>query len=226
MQHSVNLGLPLAHPDPLRIAAYGQEATIIDGLPARMAAPLRDAVLQACVAHTIVVGDVVVGARSVVVTHDSRDARRVRDVLEQCALQMTQIAAASSVPQSPLVEIAVRYDGDDLHAVAEHTGLRVREVIELHSNAQYEVEFCGFAPGFAYLVGLPAILHVPRRTTPRPKVPPGAVAIANAYTAVYPRESPGGWHLVGVTTHEMWNLQRTTPAALTPGMRVRFREVS
>jgi KipI family sensor histidine kinase inhibitor len=124
------------------------------------------------------------------------------------------------------VEIFVRYDGDDLDFVAEQCGITTRDVISLHTSVDFTVEFCGFAPGFAYLIGLPSSLILPRRTTPRPRVTAGSVAIAAHYSAVYPRESPGGWHVLGTTTHDMWDIDRRPPAVLQPGMRVRFVELT
>jgi KipI family sensor histidine kinase inhibitor len=120
------------------------------------------------------------------------------------------------------VEIPVQYDGDDLDDVARLTGLSVEEVVARHRAATYRVAFCGFAPGFAYLTGLPAELHVPRLSTPRTSVPAGAVAVAGEYAAVYPRASPGGWRLLGRTELTMWDLARDPPALLVPGATVRF----
>lgn len=120
------------------------------------------------------------------------------------------------------VEVAVRYDGVDLDDVGRATGLTTDEVIAAHHGAAYEVAFCGFAPGFAYLRGLDLRLHLPRRATPRTSVPAGAVAIAAEYSAVYPRSSPGGWHLLGTTDATLFDPGRTPPALLTPGARVRF----
>lgn len=112
-----------------------------------------------------------------------------------------QIAALSSAPDDAAVarDIALpaRYDGPDLAHVAEATGLSAEEIVALHAGAIYTVETMGFAPGFAYLAGLPAPLVLPRRTTPRTRVPAGSIAIAGAQTAVYPFDSPGGWHLIG-----------------------------
>jgi KipI family sensor histidine kinase inhibitor len=111
------------------------------------------------------------------------------------------IAALASAPESaePAREVALRarYDGPDLGHVAEASGHTTREICELHAAATYTVETMGFAPGFAYLSGLPAALALPRRATPRPRVPAGSIAIAGAHTAVYPFDSPGGWHLIG-----------------------------
>jgi KipI family sensor histidine kinase inhibitor len=120
------------------------------------------------------------------------------------------------------VEIAVRYDGDDLHAVAAETGLAPHHVVEVHASVTYTVAFCGFAPGFAYLTGLDQRLHLPRLSTPRTRVPAGSVAIAAEYAGVYPRSSPGGWRLLGRTDADLFDPDRREPALLTPGTRVRF----
>ncbi len=206
-------------PESPRVVAYGSAASIVDGLGAGVAAVLRDAVVHACATEQLVVTDVVVGARSVVVMHDSGAAPAIREILQHLS---THFATQPSPRNGSTIDIAVRFDGADLREVAEHCGLSVNEVVALHSGAKYVVEFCGFSPGFAYLAGLPTSLHLPRRATPRPRVPRGAVAIAATYSAVYPRESPGGWHLIGTTTHELWDISRTPPAALVPGTSVRF----
>jgi KipI family sensor histidine kinase inhibitor len=123
------------------------------------------------------------------------------------------------------VTIDVRYQGADLARVASALGISVDEVIAHHSHTTFEVAFFGFSPGFAYLAGLPAELHLPRRDTPRTSVPTGAVAIASAYAAVYPRSSPGGWHLLGHTDAVMFDPRRSPPTLLTPGAKVQFRPV-
>lgn len=122
----------------------------------------------------------------------------------------------------PLVEIRVVYDGEDLDDVASATGLSVEQVIEMHSSREYSAVFLGFTPGWAYLVGLPAALQLPRRSTPRTVVPAGSVAIANEFTGVYPTASPGGWHLLGHTSATMFDVDRPKPALVAAGDRVRF----
>lgn len=123
------------------------------------------------------------------------------------------------------VVIPVTYDGEDLNDVAEFCGLNVEDVISIHSAATYCVAFCGFAPGFAYLSGIDPRLTIPRLHTPRPIVQAGAVAIADRWSAVYPRESPGGWRLIGTTTMPLFDLARAQPAALKPGDTVQFTRV-
>ncbi len=106
--------------------------------------------------------------------------------------------------------------------IAQLTGLGVDEVIRRHQRAEYVVAFVGFAPGFGYLVGGDPALRVPRRSTPRTRVPAGSVALAGEFTGVYPREGPGGWQLIGRTEAVLWDLDRQPPALLAPGTRVRF----
>lgn len=120
------------------------------------------------------------------------------------------------------VDIPVRYDGPDLADVAAHWGVAPDEVARIHSGTEFRVAFCGFAPGFGYLTGLPESRDVPRRATPRTKVPAGSVALAGPYTGVYPRSSPGGWQLIGTTDAVLWDPARARAALLTPGTRVRF----
>ncbi|MER6145466.1 5-oxoprolinase subunit PxpB [Streptomyces sparsogenes] len=120
------------------------------------------------------------------------------------------------------VEVPVRYDGPDLAEVAEAWGVTPQEVARIHSGTEFRVAFCGFAPGFGYLTGLPDHRHVPRRATPRTRVPAGSVALAGPYTGVYPRSSPGGWQLIGTTDAVLWDTARDPAALLSPGTRVRF----
>ncbi|WP_031081473.1 5-oxoprolinase subunit B family protein [Streptomyces sp. NRRL WC-3549] len=122
------------------------------------------------------------------------------------------------------VEIPVVYDGPDLADVAEAWGVAVADVPRVHARTEFRVAFCGFAPGFGYLTGLPEHLRVPRRATPRTRVPAGAVALAGPYTGVYPRPSPGGWQLIGRTPEPevLWDPGREPAALLGPGSRVRF----
>lgn len=124
-----------------------------------------------------------------------------------------------------LVEVPTRYDGADLAAVAELWEMTTREVVDLHTSTEMLVAFCGFAPGFAYCTGLPDRLAVPRRDTPRTRVPAGSVGLAGAFTGVYPTASPGGWRLIGRTDLTLWDPSREQPATLSPGARVRFVEV-
>jgi KipI family sensor histidine kinase inhibitor len=129
------------------------------------------------------------------------------------------------VDQRPDVEIDVVYDGPDLDEVARLSGLTPDEVVAAHTATPLRVGFGGFAPGFAYLVGGDERLNVPRRAEPRTRVPVGAVGLAGEFSGIYPRESPGGWQLIGHTDAKLWDLDRDPPALLTPGATVRFRAI-
>lgn len=129
---------------------------------------------------------------------------------------------AGSLPSSGEVHIPVYYDGEDLDAVAQALGVAAEEVVARHLAAEWRVAFTGFAPGFGYVIGDDPLFDVPRRSSPRTRVPAGAVALAGRFTGVYPRESPGGWQLIGHTDAVMWDVLRDPPALLSPGTRVRF----
>ena len=122
--------------------------------------------------------------------------------------------------------IPVHYDGMDLDAVAAATGLSVTDVVNRHSGRAYTVDLLGFVPGFAYLSELDRSLHLPRRAEPRPRVPAGSVAIAAAQTAVYPLDTPGGWHIIGRTETVLFDPAREPPALLRAGDTVRFERVA
>jgi KipI family sensor histidine kinase inhibitor len=120
------------------------------------------------------------------------------------------------------VVLPARYDGPDLADVARATGLRTDEVVERHASATYRVQMVGFLPGFAYLGPLPEELRLPRRATPRVRIPAGSIAVADAFTAVYPSASPGGWHLIGSVDLPLLDLERDPPTLLRTGDLVRF----
>lgn len=166
--------------------------------------------------------DLVPAARTLLLRLDpaGADAAEVERAVRDCRPQR------GTRPHAGEVEIAVVYDGADLREVGELTGLGERGVVEAHTSQEWMVAFGGFAPGFGYLVGSDERLHVPRRSTPRTRVPAGAVALAGEFAGVYPRESPGGWQLLGHTVQKMWDLDRDPPALLLPGVRVRFVEAS
>jgi KipI family sensor histidine kinase inhibitor len=193
--------------------AVGPAAWLIDDVdePAAWAAALQAIRLEG-------VHEIVPAERTVLVVCD-------RAVANTIGTRLDEVTAAGRAPagQHASVTIDVVYDGVDLAFVAETTGLDVDEVIERHVNGTYSVAFCGFSPGFAYLTGLDPVLQLDRRATPRRRVPAGSVAIAAAYTSVYPSPSPGGWHLLGRTNAELWDTDRPEPALLVPGAAVRFR---
>lgn len=157
--------------------------------------------------------EVVLGARTVLVRGTPADLR---------VLIARTTASAPRPDDTAVVEIPVTYDGEDLDEVAALTGLTPDQVVAAHTAAPWNVAFGGFAPGFSYLVGGDPRLEVPRRRTPRTSVPAGSVGLAGEFSGIYPRESPGGWQLVGRTSLSMWDSHRAPPALLRPGSRVQF----
>ena len=164
--------------------------------------------------------DIVPAARTVLLKLDG--AGRQSAVRRRIGKLTVAPDLEASAPVDPSV-IDVVYDGADLAEVAELTGMSTAQVIDAHSGKPWKVGFCGFAPGFAYLVGGDSRLAVPRRSEPRPSVPAGAVGLAGEFTGIYPRRSPGGWQLIGHTDAVLWDIDRPDPALLTPGMWVQFR---
>lgn len=120
------------------------------------------------------------------------------------------------------VVLPVRFGGPDLAWCAQHAGLSEAELIRAVCAAPLRVAFLGFTPGFAFLTGLPAGLQMPRLPTPRGRVPAGSVALGGPWAGVYPRETPGGWRLIGHTDAPLFDLGRAEPVLWRPGDRVRF----
>ena len=210
----------------VRLLPMGDAALLVetDDIDAVLA---LDAVLAPLVAANIgvwaEVDELVPAARTLlVVARPTTDL----DALAGAVAEATAGAGrAAPAADSPAVEIPVRYDGPDLEEVAGLTGLRVDEVVRAHTATPWRVGFGGFAPGFAYLVGGDPRLHVARHAEPRTRVPAGSVAVAGEYSGVYPRESPGGWQLIGTTDVVLWDVARQPPALLVPGTTVHFVEV-
>lgn len=197
----------------VRLSHVGDAGLLLEVGDAAQAHALRAALLAAAVPG---VRELVVGARSVLAVVDP--------LVTDPDVVLAAASAASTVDAGPgrLHRIPVRYDGVDLAEVADLVGLSTMEVMGRHAAAEYTVAFLGFAPGFGYLTGLDPVLRVPRRASPRERVPAGAVAIAGEHTAVYPRPTPGGWRLLGHTDAPVFDPLRDPPALLAPGDRVRF----
>jgi len=167
--------------------------------------------------------DIVPAARTVLVKLDNP---RLQAVTRQRLRRMRVTPdVAAPADRTADVVIDVVYDGPDLPEVANHSGLTTAQVINAHTSTLWRVGFNGFAPGFAYLVDGDPRLLVPRRSEPRTSVPAGSVALAGEFSAIYPRQSPSGWQLIGHTDAVLWDLERPSPALLTQGMWVQFRAV-
>ncbi len=188
---------------------------------AELAATLRDRRLDG-------VRDVLPAAETVLVTlrstHDAEPVRRaLRTLLEEPAERTdSDDVSRGTSPGGEPVLIPVHYDGGDLDEVARILGLSVDEVIAAHTGTVWRCAFVGFAPGFGYLRSPDDRLTVPRRAEPRVAIPAGSVALGGGYSAVYPRESPGGWQLIGRTELTMWDVDRDPPALIRAGTAVRF----
>ncbi len=206
-----------------RLLPCGEHAVLVEvdgpGEVLPLAAAVRAAAAVGDPAFADVV-DVVPGARTVlVVTAEEAGVAALRGGLAALVVSDHGLPAQGS---EPAVQIEVHYDGPDLDEVATLTGLSRGEVVRAHTGSDWRVSFCGFVPGFAYLVGGDPRLRVPRRREPRTSVPAGAVALAGEFSAVYPRSSPGGWQLIGRTEAVLFDVRQDPPALLAPGRSVRF----
>ncbi|MGM7667847.1 carboxyltransferase domain-containing protein [Microbacterium sp. A93] len=158
------------------------------------------------------------GARTVLVRFDPV---RTSAAALAAVLEATEVDAEHTT-HAREVTVPVHYDGEDLAEVAGLLGVSAEELVNRHLAADWQVAFSGFAPGFGYVVSGDPLFDVPRRSSPRTRVPAGSVALAGQFTGVYPRESPGGWQLIGRTDAVMWDIDREPPALLAPGVSVRF----
>lgn len=163
--------------------------------------------------------------RSLLVSYDPIISKydEMRDRLGRFVTELEAIVEAAG--ESRIVELPVVYGGEDgpgLESVAEHAGVSIKEVIDIHSGVDYRVYMIGFAPGFPYLGGLDQRIATPRLKTPRISVPAGSVGIAESQTGVYPNASPGGWQLIGRTASVLFDVTKSSPSLITPGSKVRF----
>ena len=195
-----------------RLLDYGDEAVLLECTDLAEALGLA-AVVRAALPS---VREVVPGARTLLLRLDAPLPPEARQRLLALAPQPSPPSSERSVT------LAVDYDGEDLAKVGELTGLGVDGVVAAHTGQRWTVGFCGFAPGFGYLVGEDDRLRVSRRATPRTRVPAGAVGLAGPWSGVYPRSGPGGWQLIGRTDAVLWDLDADPPALLQPGTGVRF----
>jgi inhibitor of KinA len=172
------------------------------------------------------VRDVVVGYCSVTVYFDP--LRINGDDLESRLRRLAANVRDAGDIDGAEIYVDVCYGGEfgpDLSEVAAHVGISEADVIAIHAERTYRVYVVGFIPGFPYMASVDERLALPRRVTPRTRVPAGSVAIAAGQTGIYPRETPGGWHLIGRTHVKPYDRSRSNPFLFKPGDRVRFRPI-
>jgi KipI family sensor histidine kinase inhibitor len=201
--------------EALSIRPVGDAAWLLEGGGESWVA---DVYRQLASASRREIRDLVPAARSLLVILEEPGALSGEEL---GSLLSASSVAAQAVPPR-LVEVPLRYDGEDLPAIAARAGLTVDEVVERHSSATYSVAFLGFQPGFPYLRGLPPELATPRRGSPRPRVPAGSVAIGAGWCGIYPAATPGGWNLLGTTALALFDPAKRPPSLLLSGDLVRF----
>jgi KipI family sensor histidine kinase inhibitor len=172
------------------------------------------------------VREIAPGYRSLLVVYDPLTTAPAE--LKERIAEAAARPGIAGLPQAKRLTVPVFYGGNygpDLEAVAGHLGISTDEVIRLHTETIYRVYMIGFTPGYPYMGELPAALAVPRRSTPRTRVPKGSVGIAQRQTGIYPVESPGGWQIIGWTPLELFDPSRQLPSLLEMGDRVKFEAV-
>ncbi|MEV0092716.1 allophanate hydrolase subunit 1 [Streptomyces sp. NPDC050738] len=200
----------------MKTLPMGEHALLVELGSAQNVEALHAELLRRRDAGTLpAVRDIVPAARTVLL--DGLD--RPRELAGQLAHWDIPALSAADGPET---DVPVRFDGPDLAEVAGLWGVSPDDVPRIVTGTAFRVAFCGFAPGFGYLTGLPARFHLPRRATPRTAVPAGSLALAGEFAGVYPRSSPGGWQLIGSTDTVLWDSSREPAALLSPGTRVRF----
>lgn len=183
-------------------------------------------VLQSSLGNVIL--DAIPSYHSILITVDILQTN-MNDFQQQVEALLNQPLSASMSLSHLDIELPVYYGEEvalDAAEVCAHSGLSWSEVAEVHSQTNYRVYAIGFAPGFAYLGNLDRRLLIPRKSTPRSLVPKGSVAIAEQQTAVYPKASPGGWHIIGRTPISLVDFERDNLSLFYIGAQVRFKAIS
>ena len=214
---------------PISMHDYGDRALLLDFESTAEVLAWADATREAALLGVV---DIVPASRTVLIKlAGPRYQAPTRQRLRTLRITAEALSEAATPHNGRAdIEIDVVYDGADLDEVARLTGMTTDLVIAVHTGTLWQVGFGGFAPGFAYLVGGIGVaerLNVPRQSEPRTRVPAGSVALAGEFSAIYPRESPGGWQLIGrasTDTAALWDIDRDPPALLRPGLWVQFRE--
>ncbi len=216
------------HKYHLSYKSFGEKAILIEW-PSR----IDEVMLQHIVAfknkieEEVFLQDIIVGYNSLLLVSDfniENVPKKIR-FLKEWFLQLDVKVAQRTYHW----EIPVCYDvsfGIDLDAISKQKNLSIKEIIALHTNTVYTVFFIGFLPGFLYLGGLNNLLTVPRKASPRLRVPKGAVAIGGSQTGVYPTESSGGWHIIGNSPISFFDVENPSPCFAKIGDKVSFKSIS
>ncbi len=204
-------------PQQLRYRPVGRDAVLLL-LPQPR---IRHAVANIALDNVVGLAELVPGAETVLARFDPE-----RTTTQRLCTDIESATHTQKLMTPTEHKISVRYDGPDLADVAAAAGLTVAEVIARHSESTFVADFIGFSPGFAYLLGIDPALELPRRATPRSRVPAGSLAIADRYSAIYPTPSPGGWHLIGTTDVQLFDTHREPPVLIRPGDSVMFQPKS
>jgi KipI family sensor histidine kinase inhibitor len=199
-----------------RVLPYGDRALLVEAESLDEVLALYPA-LQA--ARVTGIGEIVPASRTILVTVNPALLS-----LRAAERWIGTVAADPAPPadDGPLIVVPVTYDGEDLDQVARLLGETREGVIRIHTSMSWTVAFIGFSPGFAFLASAEHSLDLPRRETPRPRVPAGSVGLAGEFSGIYPHSSRGSWQLIGRTSAVIWDETRQSPALLVPGTRVRF----
>ena len=213
----------------MRVEIAGQDALIVyfaEQASAEVSAQIQRAVVKINSQMADIVIDLVPSYASLLVIYDINrcDQLETRRQLREALRDLDTTEAVGG----ELVTLPVYYSlesGPDLEIIAKRGEISVDDVIEIHSQAEYRVYAIGFAPGFAYLGEVDERIAVPRLSTPRQKVPRGAVAIADRQTAVYPAQSPGGWNLIGLCPTRMFDPEQVPSMPVQVGDRIRFEAI-
>ncbi|MGB1311428.1 MAG: 5-oxoprolinase subunit B family protein [Leucothrix sp.] len=218
---------------PLKIEVAGENSLVLyfgDTTAPEISARVQQASQKLTAALGDLIIDQVTSYASLLLIFDPlrADQLDIRRVIKQTLLAGTDTTAETSGTQTCL-ELPVYYSeesGPELQLISQNSGLSVEEVIALHQSLTYRVYAIGFAPGFAFLGQVDERIAMPRLSTPRLKVPRGAVGIADRQTAIYPDVSPGGWNLIGLCPTRMFNPDATPTMPVSVGDEVRFKAIS
>ncbi|MDO4412777.1 allophanate hydrolase subunit 1 [Cutibacterium sp.] len=205
----------------MRLLPAGRTAVLVELDDAAQRRRLHRALSDHPAAGTV---DLVPAQTTVLVQVESADllpgaVTHVRDLLAG-GLNAVEEGLRDPVP------VPVRYDGLDLSDVADVLDMTTDELVKRHSSQLWTVEFAGFMPGFGYMTGADWPFRIPRRSSPRTRIPPGSVALADGFTGAYPQASPGGWQIIGTTKATLWDEKAVPPALLSPGAVVEFQVVT